>query len=152
MKTAIMTLAAVLTFGMVFGQFASAAPSLERRSGYGCGGPGSGQSTLSKEDLEARQKFYEDTRESRKQLFELQREYGAALNTDPVDKDRAEELWSEMFDLRNEIQQLAKDNDVFLGGPAYCLGPNGYYEGDTNRSNYRRGRNIRNRGGRLINI
>jgi Spy/CpxP family protein refolding chaperone len=152
MKTAIMTLAAVLTFGLIFSQFASAAPSLERKSGYGCGGPGYGQSTFSKEDLEARQKFYEDTRESRKQLFELQKEYATVLNTDQVDKDRAEELWSEMFDLRNEIQKLAKDEGVLLGGPSYCLGPNGYYEGDTNKSKYRGGRTYRNKGGRWINI
>lgn len=152
MKTLIMTLAAALTFGLVFSQFASAGPYLGRGSGYGCGGPGYGQSTFSKEDYEARQKFYEDTQETRKQLYEIQEEYAKVLNSDPVDKDRAEELWSEMFDLRSEIQKLAKDKGVFLGGPAYCQGPNGYYEGDTSKSNYRRGRVYGNRGGRWSNI
>ena len=48
MKTAMMTLAAVLTFGLIFSQLASAAPSLERKSGYGCGGP----------DLTGREVYY----------------------------------------------------------------------------------------------
>ncbi|MEN8136147.1 MAG: hypothetical protein ABFS18_11525 [Thermodesulfobacteriota bacterium] len=152
MKALIMTLAAVLTFSFVFSQFATAAPNYSRGYGYGCGGPGFGGANFSKEDFATRDKFYEDTRETRKQLFDLQEEYAKALNSDPVDKDRAEELWSEMFDLRSEIQKLAKDEGVFLGGPAYCLGPNGYYEGGANKSNYRGERRYGNKGGRWLNI
>ena len=147
-----MTLAAVLTFSFVFSQLASAGPYAGRGYGYGCGGPGSGGKAFSKEEYAAREKFYEETREIRKQLFELQEEYAEVLNSDPVDKDRAEELWSEMFDLRSEIQQLAKDEGVFLGGPSYCLGPNGYYVGKTGKSNSRGDRSYRSRGSRWINI
>jgi hypothetical protein len=152
MKAFVFSLAAVLSFTFVFSQFASAGPYSGRGYGYGCGGPGFGSATFSKKDFEAREKFYEETREIRRQLFDLQEEYAKALNSDPVDKERAEELWSEMFDLRTEIQKLAKDEGVFLGGPSYCLGPNGYYEGDTNKSNYRGGRGYRNQGGRWMNI
>ena len=152
MKISIMTLAAVLTFSFVFNQFASAGSYAGRGYGYGCGGPGYGGTALSKEDLAAREKFYEETQEIRKQLFQAQQEYAEVLNSDPFEKGKAEELWSEMFDLRSEIQELAKESGVYLGGPSYCLGPDGYYEGDADKSNYRGGRSYRNKGDRWLNI
>lgn len=151
MKTAIFTLAAVLTFGLLSYQLAFAGSNTSQ--GYGCGGPGVGRTALNTENSTARDKFYAETRATRKQLSDLRQEYAVVLNTDPVDKDRAEELWSEMFDLRTEIQTLAKEQGILLGGTAYCLGPNGYYEEDLTRQNSRNKRSFgRRSGGRWQNI
>jgi len=151
MKTLILTLAVVLTFGTLSYQIADADPYAGRGYGYGCGGNGGGPA-FSKQDFAAREKFYDETREIRKQLFELRQQYAETLNTDPVDKTRAEELWSQIFDLQTEIRKLATEKEIFLGGPGYCLGPEGYYKGDADKSSFRGNRGSGRRGGRWGNI
>ena len=150
MKKLILTLAAVIAVGVLSYQVADANP-YTRGGGYGCGGPGYGRSVGNNENFEAREKFYTETKEIRKQLFEKRGEYAEVLNTDPVDKAQAQELWSEIFDLQTQIRKLAADQDIFVGGPGYCLGPNGYFEGDATKSTFRGNRGY-GRSGRSSNI
>jgi hypothetical protein len=152
MKTLILTLAAVLVFGTLSYQYADARPFGGRGGfGPGCGGCANGPA-LSDQDLADREKFYEETEPIRRQLFELRQQYAETLDSDPVDKDKAEELWSQIFDLQTEIRTMAKEQGIVLGGPGYCLGPNGYYEGDGEKSSFRGNRGFGRQGGRWGNI
>ena len=153
MKTLILTLAAVLVFGTLSYQFADARPFDGRGRGYGngCGSCGNGPA-YSDQDSADRQKFYSETDEIRNQLFELRQQYAETLDSDPVDKEKAEELWSQIFDLQTEIRTMAREKGIVLGGPGYCLGPEGYYEGDTNKSSFKGGRGFGPRGGRWNRI
>lgn len=151
MKTLILTLAAVLAFTAFSYQYVAAGPFSGRGPGYGCGGPGCGGNALNKEDFAAREKFYDDTRETRKKLFELRQEYGETLNAEPVDKARAEEIWSQMFDLQTDLRKQAEEQGVTLGGPRDCLGPDGYYEGDADKSSFKGKRGFGRQGARWSN-
>ena len=129
MKKVLATLAVVLTLSFVTIQVASAAPGWG--NGWGCNGPGYGRfgsSEEAKKAYEAREQFYADTAEIRKELYEKRSEYFDIVNGENGDKEAAKELWSKIFDLQKEIRSLAEEKGVFLGGPEYCLGPNGYYE------------------------
>ena len=151
MKALVLTMAAVLAFGTLSYQFADARPFGRGGYGPGCGNCGNGPA-FSEQDLAERDKFYEETEEVRAQLFELRQQYAEALDSDPVDKEKAEELWSQIFDLQTEIRKMAKDQGIALGGPGYCLGPNGYYEGDADKSSFRSQRGLKSQNGRWGNI
>ena len=165
MKTLILTLAAVQAFGTLSYQIADAGPGPGRGYG-GCGnGPSSGRSdtppdygdcaggqAFNEQDSTAREKFFSDSSEIRKQIFELRQQYAETLNTDPVDKTAAEGIWSQIFDLQTEIRKMATESDLFLGGPGYCLGPEGYYEGDADKSSFNGNRGFGSQGGRWNNI
>ena len=154
MKALILTMAAVIAFGTLSYQYADAGP-FAGPAGYGpgCGGCANGNGpAVNDQDLEERDKFYEETTEIRKQLFELRQQYADTLNADPVDKDKAAEIWSQIFDLQNEIRTKAKEQGIVLGGPGYCLGPDGYYEGDADKSSFRGNRGFGRQGGRWGNI
>lgn len=146
MKKFILTVAAAISIGTLSYQIADANP-YARGNGYGCGVPGYGQSALNKEGFDAREKFYEESKEIRKELFEKRSEYAEILNADPVDKGQAQEVWSEIFDLQAQIRKLAAEQDVFVGDPNYCLGPNGFYEGDEAKGNFKGNRGYGRRGG-----
>nr|MBF0222517.1 hypothetical protein [Desulfobulbaceae bacterium] len=60
-------------------------------------------------DSEARQTFLADTEELRTQLREIRTEYFTLMNSDTVDKDEAQILWGEMFDLQQQIQEKATE-------------------------------------------
>lgn len=79
--------------------------------GYGpsaCNGPGGwkGQTTVS---YEAMEKFHTETSDLRKQMHEKRSEYYDAINAENPDKELAKELWSQLFDLQNEMHQKATD-------------------------------------------
>ena len=164
MKPLILTLAAVLAFGTLSYQIADAGPGSGRGYG-GCGnGPSSGRGytpdyggcdggpAFNEQDSAAREKFFADTSEIRKQLFELRQQYAETLNSDPVDKAAAEELWSQIFDLQTEIRKMAEENGITPGGPGYCRGPEGYNEEGADKSSFNGNRGFGSRGGRWNNI
>jgi hypothetical protein len=139
MKKLILVMAAIVALGTLTYRIAGADPYQGGGGyGYGCNGPGYGWKAPDKVSFEAREKFYEATKDLRKQLYEARTDYAEVMAADPVDKTRAQELWSEIFDLEKQIRTLAAEQDVFIGGAGFCLGPNGYYEGAEN--NYRGGR------------
>ncbi|MDT8335118.1 MAG: hypothetical protein RQ753_05430, partial [Desulfurivibrionaceae bacterium] len=110
MKKLILVMAAIVAVGTLSYQIVDADPN--RRGGgygYGCNGAGGcgGGPGLNQGDFEAREKFYEDTKELRSQLFEKRSEYAEFMRTAPVDKILAQELWSEIFDLQEKIGKIA---------------------------------------------
>ncbi len=112
MKKAVGTFIFVLAIGIFAYQAAEAGPGWGR--GYGPGGcrgynAENGQGELDKEALEAREQFYEDTQELREQLYNKRNEYFEAMNQDPVDKDQAAQIWSEMFDLQTAMRNKASE-------------------------------------------
>ena len=131
MKKSMVTLAIISTLGLAGISLAQAAATVARgfAPGYGCGGYGYGAPAASREDFETREKFYAETTDLRRQLFDKRNEYVAALNQEPVDSEATRKLATEIADLRQQIGQLAQERGVYLGGPEYCLGPYGYYEG-----------------------
>jgi|GEM_PF-2287358 len=136
MKKLIFAMAAIVVLGTLSYRIADADQYSRGGYGYGCNGPGYAWSAPGKVNFEAREKFYEESKEIRQQLFEKRGEYADVLNTDPVDKAKARELWGEIYGLQTEIEKMAADKNVFLGGPDYCLGPNGYYEGAAEEANF----------------
>ncbi|MCA1765908.1 MAG: periplasmic heavy metal sensor [Desulfobulbaceae bacterium] len=139
MKKLILVMAAIMAAGAFSYQIVDADPY--RRGGggygYGCDGPGCGGAGPNPEDFAAREKFFEDTREIRGLLFEKRSQYAEVIRTEPADKSRARELWSEIYDLQKEIDKIAAEQGITLGGPGYCLGPDGDYEGDRQNRNSR---------------
>lgn len=85
-------------------------------------------------DAEARQTFLADTEDLRTQLREKRVEYFTFMNGDNVNKDQAQILWSEMFDLQQQIQEKAVEAGLdpqagsggrFGNGPGRGCGSNG---------------------------
>lgn len=76
--------------------------------------------------LDARQKFFEESAPLREKLFAKRGEYQELLRQENVDKDKANALWSEIFDLQTELRQLASDRGLpqagFGPGPGSCNG------------------------------
>ncbi len=148
MKKLILVMAAIMAAGVFSYQLVDAGPYGRGGGyGYGCNGNGFGGAGANPEDFAAREKFYEDTREIRSRLFEKRSQYAEVMRTEPADKKRAQELWSEIFDLQKEIDKIAAEQDIALGGPGYCLGPDGDYEGDRQNRNFRGNRGYGPRGG-----
>lgn len=107
MKKTIMTLALIVAVGITGINMAEA--------GWGgCNGPGGWNSDTSftYEDME---KFHDDTADLRKQMFEKRNEYYEAMNQETPDKERAQQIWSEMFDLQNAMHAKALANGMMPG-------------------------------------
>ncbi len=103
MKKALSILAIALTFGAINYQVAIAGPGWGGGRGPGnCNGP-----YATTENSEKWQAFKEDTADLRQQLRENRRAYFTLMNSDKVDKNAAETLWSDMFDLRAQIKAKA---------------------------------------------
>ena len=86
-------------------------------SGYGpgsCNGPGglTGDTNFNYEDME---KFHNDSAELRKQLFEKRSEYYDAVNQENPDKELAKQIWSELFDLQNQMHEKALASGITQG-------------------------------------
>ena len=129
MTRRIATIALTLTLGLAAAPFAVA--------GWGHGpGPGAGHvmspgvncPTAQAVDDETRQQFFDDTEDLRQQLFEKRSAYFQLMSQANPDKDEAEALWSEIFDLQQEIQAKAAEYGMTPGlgrggcggGPAGC--------------------------------
>ena len=89
--------------------------SAEARRSGGAYGPGSGScdgSCYGQENEEisgAWQQFQEETADLREKLFDLRVEYADVLDQDNPDKEEANRIWSEMFDIREQLQKKASD-------------------------------------------
>lgn len=98
----------------------------------GCNGPRGGQ--FSAVDQEARQEFFNETTELRAQLRDKQAAYFEEMNKENPDKEVANAIWSETFDLQAQIQAKAAEVGFTGGngrGPGYdgntlCGGPGSY--------------------------
>ena len=142
MKKTLTALAIALTVVVIGYQIADAGPG---RGWRGCNGPYGAYNSAPSQEW---QTFQDDTADLRKQLHEKRAEYVAVMNGDNVDKDAAQALWSEMFDLKSQIREKAvaagiNPEDGFgpgrgrgpgrgeytcngpRGGGYFCDGPNG---------------------------
>ena len=119
MKKALSILAIALAIGLTGFQLANAGPG--RGWGPGnCNGP-----CASTETSEKWQAFKDDnTAELRQQLREKRHDYFDLMNSDNVDKDAAQKLWSDMFDLKAQIKEKAATAGVEL--PARGFGRHGW--------------------------
>ncbi len=110
MKKTIVTLALVVAIGFT-------GISLAQAAFFGpgaCNGPGglNGKSSFTYEDME---KFHNDNAELRRELFEKRTEYYKAINQETPDKALAKTLWSEIYDLQNEMHEKALKTGMMRG-------------------------------------
>ena len=134
MKKMITAIALIVTLGFIAAQGADARWGEGR--GYGPGGCGSCDTqAYSEEKSEAFKNFQEATGELRSQLFEKRREYAETMNGENIDREKAREIWNEMFDLQSELKEQANAAGVDPGygrrgrfaknrdGNRFCNGP-----------------------------
>ncbi|ADH87198.1 hypothetical protein [Desulfurivibrio alkaliphilus] len=128
MKKTLMTLAMVAALGFTGYQLAEARPG----AGYGPGGYGMAAGycdgpncvALDEETLQAREAFYEATRELRRTIQTKQAQLQAAINAG--DEARAKALSEEVFDLRNQMRAQASEAGIARAGRfGTCGGPTG---------------------------
>ena len=87
-------------------------------TGYGpgaCNGPG-GRGGNTSANYENMEKFHNDTADLRQQLFEKRSEYYEAINQENPDKELAKELWSQLFDLQQQMHEKAVDSGIMQPG------------------------------------
>ena len=104
----------------------------ESGSGTGnCGGPCYTQDLDAGND-KARQDFLEESRDLRQQLFDRKEAYFELMGQENPDKEAAAAIWSEIFDLQNQLRKMADEAGVGPAqgrggdrgyGPADCGGP-----------------------------
>lgn len=123
-------LAIALTLGVVGNQIANAGPGHGWRGGWGpCGCNGPSYSTETNEKWQA---FRKDTADLRRQLSEKRAEYFDLMNGENIDKQAAQSLWSEMFDLKIQIREKAKaagidPKEIFGRGRGWAQRRGGYF-------------------------
>ena len=109
MNKSIAAVAVVLLVGFAGFQIAEARGDGSGNRGRGpCNGACINQN--SEIDQEAYAQFFADTTELRGLLVEKRSDYFAVLNQDNPDKEYAAQLWSEMFDIREQIQEKLSEN------------------------------------------
>lgn len=116
MKKTIMTLALVVAVGFAGLNIAEAGWG---GGGYGpgfCNGPGgwTRNTSFTYEDMET---FHNQTADLRKKMFEKRTEYYEVMNQENPDKELASQIWSEIFDLQNEMHTKA----LAAGMPGYGM-------------------------------
>ncbi len=118
MKKAIVALALIAAVG-----FAGANAAEARwgggwmMGGAGGNGPGycNGPGSSGNQDYEAIKNFQNETTELREQIFEKRQEYAEILRQENPDKELAKQIWSELFDLQNEMREKALTAGLFNG-------------------------------------
>ena len=122
MKKTLLTLAAIIGISLVTYQPAEA---------KGCGG-GRGmdcgmmdvsmmsQGKLSEKDLKVREKFSADTSELRKKMVTKRAELEAVMAGANPDEKKTAALSGDLFDLREQMQQKAKEAGIVAGSGAGC--------------------------------
>ncbi|MGV1098773.1 periplasmic heavy metal sensor [Thiovibrio sp. JS02] len=126
MKKTLLTIAAVATIGLAGFQLAEARP-WAGGPGYMMGGPGCGQQ-VDEETAKAREKFFSETTELRKNMFAKRAELDAVLNATNPDEKKAAKLSAELFDLREAMHKKATESGIAgrgMGGGYFCNGPGG---------------------------
>ena len=108
MKKTMTALAIALTVGVLGYQIADAGPGHWGGGGGpgGCNGPYGASNAAPSQEW---QTFRDDTADLRKQLREKRTEYHTLMNGENVDKDAAQALWSEMFDLQKQIRDKSEE-------------------------------------------
>ena len=110
MKKTLTVIALIAAIGFFASQGAQARRGLGNGPGNGFGPGSCGNCDQNYTvDEEVRQTFIEETEELRTRLFELRSDYFALVNGENPDKDTAQTLWSEMFDVRQQIQEKAQE-------------------------------------------
>lgn len=84
------------------------------------GGPMMGQGRLSEKDIQARQKFAADNTELRKKMMTKRAELEAVMAGNNPDEKKAAALSGELFDLREQIQQKAKEAGITMVCGSSC--------------------------------
>ncbi|GAB4338455.1 MAG: hypothetical protein Kow0089_10450 [Desulfobulbaceae bacterium] len=105
-----------------------------RWAGPGCGecaGPGYPGQQLSEQTIEARNVFLAETAELRKAMAVKRAEKRALMLSDNPDSKRVAELTGEIFDLREQLQDKARekgltDMGIGRGAGRGCNGPRGF--------------------------
>lgn len=127
MKKTLLTIAVIATIGLSGYQFADAQPG----GGYGYGmGPGymMGQGygpQVNEQTTKAQEKFFNDTKDLRKQLYTKRVELNAVLTSEHPDESKVAKLSGELFDLREAINQKATESGLTGRGYGgyFCNGP-----------------------------
>lgn len=115
MKKTIMTLALVVAVGLAGINIAEARWGggggwMMGDANYGpgyCNGP-RGWNAKTSVTYENMGKFHSDTADIRKQMYEKRSEYYEVINQENPDKELAKEIWSQLFDLQNEMHEKAE--------------------------------------------
>ncbi len=98
----------------------AAAPGVDAR-GYGQG-QCNNNAQIDEEAATARQKFFEDTLELRKQIVVKSAELNAQMHRQDPDAKAVGRLTGELFELRNSMHQKAEDAGIARNG-CDCGGP-----------------------------
>lgn len=90
--------------------------------GYGCNnGPQAGGRALDEDAIKARDKFFEETNELRKEITMKNAEFTAVMNQEKPDEKKIAKLSGEIFDLRTQLREKAQKAGIRDGfGPGYC--------------------------------
>lgn len=114
MKKSILALGLALLAGFAVSPMVEAGWGVKGNCGQAyCDSAGCGQNT--EVDQEAYDKFYEDTAELRELMVEKRSEYFAAMNEESPDKEYAALIWSEMFDLKEQLREKAEAAGIEVG-------------------------------------
>lgn len=136
MKKIWLAVAMVGTLGLVGYQIADAGPGWNggmmepgymMGPGYGYGGgPQQGARALDEDAIKARDKFFEETKDLRKELTVKNAELSAVMNQEKPDEKKVAKLSGEIFDLRTQMREKAQESGLHNGygpgafGPGYC--------------------------------
>ena len=114
----IVTLAAVATLGLAAVHDADARGAGGNGPGWGCGGncvTAGGQ--VDEKTVAARDKFFKETKELRKELVSKRAELGALMHQDNPDAKVVGQLSGELFDLQSTLSEKAEAAGINEGGP-----------------------------------
>ena len=122
MKKTLLTLAAIIGISLAAYQSAEA-KGWGGGMGMDCGmmdGSIMGQGKLSEKDLKVREKFSADTSELRKKMVTKRAELEAVMAGANPDEKKTAALSGDLFDLREQMQQKAKEAGIVAGSGAGC--------------------------------
>ena len=131
MKKTILSIALAATIALAGYQAAEAQLGTGAGPGAGpgigmMGGPGAGYgrmgATLDEETIKARQQFYQETTDLRRQIVGKQAELRAVLSNQRPDEKKAARLAQELFDLRTEKHQKAQELGIAMPGMGTGMG------------------------------
>ncbi|MFU8818218.1 MAG: periplasmic heavy metal sensor [Desulfurivibrio sp.] len=121
MKKTLLSIALAAVIGLAGFQVA------EARQGLGPGataGPGYGRmvANLDEDAIKARQQFHDETLELRRQIVVKQTELQAVLGSQKPDEKKAARLAEELFDLRTQKHQKAREMGIAMPGRGMGMG------------------------------
>lgn len=143
MKRALIAIAAVVSIGLLGLQMATAQPGGMMGRGMGpgygpCGGPGG--KALTEEEIKAHDAFLDKTTELRKKLVMKRAEMKAVMHSENPDGKKAAKLSGELFELRNQLRQKAKESGLKTGYGNCGCGMGGGMGGGMGHGRHMKGR------------